>query len=50
MTNHNKEVIEVFHLLLLAWSEVILDVESFPDLLRSLSFYHVCNGLAGHVQ
>ena len=37
-------------LLLLAGSEVVLNVESLPDLLRSFPFDHVGNGLAGHVQ
>ena len=38
------------NLLLLSLSEVILDVESLPDLLRSLPLDHVGHGLAGHVE
>ena len=38
------------HLLLFAGSEVILDVESLPNLLRSLALDHVGHRLAGHVQ
>ena len=38
------------NLLLLAGSEVVLNVESLPDLLRGLPLDHVGHGLAGHVQ
>ena len=37
-------------LLLLAWSEVVLDVEGLPDLFWCLALDHVCHGLAGHVK
>ena len=37
-------------LLLLAWSEVVLDVEGLPYLLWCLALDHVCHGLAGHVK
>ena len=38
------------HLLLLAWGEVVLDVERLPDLLGGLPLDHVGHRLAGDVQ
>jgi len=38
------------HLLLLAGSEVVLDVECLANLLGGLALDHVGNSLAGHVQ
>ena len=38
------------NLLLLSLSEVILDVEGFTDLFRSLPLDHVCHSLAGNIQ
>ena len=38
------------NLLLLSLSEVILDVESLPDFLRSFPLDHVGHSLAGHIQ
>ena len=38
------------HLLLLAWGEVVLDVERLPDLLWRLPLDHVGHCLAGDVQ
>ena len=38
------------HLLLLAWGEVVLDVERLPDLLWRLPLDHVGHSLAGDVQ
>ena len=41
---------EKLNLLLLGRGEVILDVEGFTDLLRSLPLDHVCHSLAGNIQ
>lgn len=38
------------NLLLFASSEIILDIESLPDLLGRLPFDHVCYSFACHVQ
>lgn len=38
------------NLVLLLGREVILDVESLPDLLRRLALDHVCDGLAADVK
>ena len=46
----NMIVFNPANLLLLSLSEVILDVEGFTDLLRSLPLDHVCHSLAGNIQ
>jgi hypothetical protein len=38
------------HLLFLAGSEVVLDVESLADLLGGLALDHVGDSLAGHIK
>merc|ERR1719295_401402 len=37
-------------LFLLAWSEIVLDIESLANFLRCLSLDHVGNSLTGHIQ
>ena len=37
-------------LLLFGWSEVILGIESLPDLLRSFALDHVGNGFARYIE
>ena len=49
-TECGRTFLNFANLLLLSLSEVILDVESLPDLLRSFPLDHVGHGLAGHIQ
>ena len=49
-SSQTKTKPSLFHLFLLAGSEIVLNVEGFPDFLGGLPLDHVGNSLAGNIQ